>query len=72
MKDEIMIEVWRNRDILAARYGHNLDAIVNAMRKRQRRSLPRATPPCTRRRLPARSARRTRVRTSEELTSSRV
>jgi hypothetical protein len=35
MKDAIIAEVWRNRDMLAARYGHNLDAIVAAMKKRQ-------------------------------------
>jgi len=35
MKDEIIAEVWRNRDLLSARYGHDLDAIVAAMKKRQ-------------------------------------
>jgi hypothetical protein len=39
MKDEIIEEVWRNRDRLAERYGHNLDAIVAAMKKRQRHPL---------------------------------
>lgn len=33
MKDEIIMEVWRNRELLAQRYGHDLDAIVEAMRK---------------------------------------
>ena len=65
MRDEIMVEVWRNRDILAERYGHNLDAIVDAMRKRQRRRLPRAILPCAGRTPSGRPARRTRVRLSE-------
>ena len=39
MKDAIIEEVWRNRDRLAERYGHNLDAIVAAMKKRQRHPL---------------------------------
>jgi len=36
MKDEIIAEVWRNRDRLAAKYGHDLDAIVAAMQERER------------------------------------
>jgi RNAse (barnase) inhibitor barstar len=39
MKDAIIEEVWRNRDRLADRYGHNLDAIVDAMKKRERHPL---------------------------------
>jgi len=39
MKDEIIEEVWRNRDQLSAKYNHDLDAIVAAMQKRQRRPL---------------------------------
>ena len=39
MKDEIIAEVWRNPDRLAAEYGHNLDAIVAAMQVRERRPL---------------------------------
>lgn len=39
MKDPIIAEVWRNRDSLAARYGHQLDAIVEALKKKQPRSL---------------------------------
>jgi hypothetical protein len=39
MKDEVIEEVWRNRDLLSARYGHDLDAIVAAMQKRQRHPL---------------------------------
>jgi transketolase N-terminal domain/subunit len=35
MKDEIIAEVWRNRDRLAAKYGHDLGAIVAAMQKRE-------------------------------------
>jgi len=36
MTDEIIAEVWRNRDRLAERYGYDLDAIVAAMRERER------------------------------------
>ena len=39
MRDEIILEVWRNRDMLAERYDHDLDAIVSAMKKRQRACL---------------------------------
>jgi hypothetical protein len=42
MRDEIILEVWLNRDLLAERYNHDLDAIVAAMKKRQRRPLTRA------------------------------
>ena len=35
MKAAIIAEVWCNRDMLSARYGHDLDAIVAAMKKRQ-------------------------------------
>lgn len=38
MKDEIIAEVWRNRDSLAAKYGHNLSAIVAALRREGRRT----------------------------------
>jgi hypothetical protein len=43
MKDSIIAEVWRNRDILSARYGHDLDAIVAAMKKRQGQTLAKTT-----------------------------
>ncbi len=39
MKDEIIAEVWRNRDKLAEELGHDLDAIVAAMRERERHPL---------------------------------
>jgi hypothetical protein len=39
VKDEIIAEVWRNRDRLAAKYGHNLDAIVAAIQARERHPL---------------------------------
>lgn len=39
MRDEIMAEVWRNRDRLAEKYGHDLDAIVKAMQERERHPL---------------------------------
>lgn len=39
MKDAIIAEVWRNRDMLSARYEHDLDAIVAAMKKRQGQTL---------------------------------
>jgi hypothetical protein len=35
MKDEIIREVWHNRDLLAEKYSHNLDAIVAALQERQ-------------------------------------
>jgi len=41
MKNEIIAEVWRNRDELAAKYGHDLDAIVAAIRARERHPLTR-------------------------------
>ena len=41
MKDLIIAEVWRNRDMLAERYGHDLNTIVAAMKKRQCRPLTR-------------------------------
>jgi len=41
MRDEIITEVWRTRDGLAERYGHDLDAIVAAMPARERRPLTR-------------------------------
>lgn len=43
MKDTIIAEVWRNRDMLSARYGHDLDAIVAAMKKRQGQTLAKTT-----------------------------
>lgn len=39
MKNDIMQEVWRNRDQMAERYEHNLDAIVAAMQERERNPL---------------------------------
>ena len=39
MRDEIIAEVWRNRDRLAEKYGHNLDASVKAMQERERQPL---------------------------------
>jgi len=39
MKDEIIAEVWRNRDQLAEKYGHDLDVIVAAMQQRERHPL---------------------------------
>lgn len=39
MKDEIMAEVWRNRDALAEKYGHDLDKIVAAMQEREQQPL---------------------------------
>lgn len=37
MSDPVIAEVWRNRDALAARYGNNLEAIVEAIRKKHPR-----------------------------------
>ena len=45
MNDEIISEVWRNRDALAAKYGHNLDAIVSAIREREAHPLTRMVTP---------------------------
>jgi len=55
MKDEIIAEVWRNRDRLAAKYGHDLNAIVAAMQERERHPLTKVV----RRRRPTRRLRRT-------------
>ena len=41
MKDEIIEEVWRNKDELAAKYGHNLDALIAAIRRRERHPFTR-------------------------------
>jgi len=57
MKDEIIAEVWRNRDRLAAKYGHDLNAIVAAMQERERHPLTKVV----RRRRPNRRPRRTSV-----------
>jgi hypothetical protein len=35
-KDDIIAEVWRNRDAYAQRHNHNLDEIVADLRKRER------------------------------------
>ena len=45
MKDEIISEVWRNRDALAAKYNHDLDAIVAAIRQRERCPLTKIVTP---------------------------
>ena len=34
-KDEIIAEVWRNRDAYARKHNHNLDEIVADLRKRE-------------------------------------
>ena len=34
-QDEIIVEVWKNRDAYAARYNHNLREIVADLQKRQ-------------------------------------
>jgi len=35
-KDEIIAEVWRNRDAYVEKHNHNLDEIVADLRKRER------------------------------------
>ena len=45
MNDEIISEVWRNRDALAAKHGHDLDAIVSAIREREAHPLTRMVTP---------------------------
>ncbi len=47
MKDEVIEEEWRNRDALAARYHHDLDAIVAAMQERERHPLTKIVKPDT-------------------------
>ena len=37
-RDEILKEVWRNRDAFAKRHGYNLDAMVEELRQMERRS----------------------------------
>lgn len=49
MTDPIIAEVWKNRDKLAARYGHDLDAIVAALKKRQRQPFSTIIKPVPRR-----------------------
>ena len=34
-RDEILAEVWRNRDAYVAEHGHSLDEIVSDLRRRQ-------------------------------------
>ena len=38
-QDEIIAEVWRNRDAYAERHNHNLDEIVADLRRRQKTPL---------------------------------
>lgn len=37
-KDEILAEVWCNRDAYAEKHHHNLDEIVKDLQKRQKKS----------------------------------
>jgi hypothetical protein len=37
-KDEIIAEVWRNRDAYAEKHHHNLDEILKDLQKRQVKS----------------------------------
>ncbi len=37
-KDEIIAEVWRNRDAYAQKHHHNLDEIVRDLQKREKTS----------------------------------
>ena len=39
MQDEIIAEVWSNRDRLAEKHGYDLDDIVAAMRQREEHPL---------------------------------
>jgi RNAse (barnase) inhibitor barstar len=57
VKDEIIAEVWRNKDRLAAKYGHNLDALVAAIQARERRPLTVIAKKRCGRRAPARQPR---------------
>ena len=38
IEDEILKEVWRNRDAFAKRHGYNLDAMVEELRQMERQS----------------------------------
>jgi len=38
VEDEILREVWRNRDAFAKRHGYNLDAMVEELRQMERQS----------------------------------
>ena len=37
-RDEIIAEVWRNRDAYVEKHHHSLDEILNDLRKRQERT----------------------------------
>lgn len=45
MNDEIISEVWRNRDAFAAKFNHNLDAIVSAVQERETHPLTKMVTP---------------------------
>jgi len=38
VEDEILREVWRNRDAYAEKHHHNLDEIVRDLQKREKKS----------------------------------
>jgi hypothetical protein len=38
VEDEILREIWRNRDAFAKRHGYNLDAMVEELRQMERQS----------------------------------
>jgi hypothetical protein len=38
VEDEILREVWRDRDAFAQRHGYNLDAMVEKLRQMERQS----------------------------------
>ena len=38
-KNEILEEVWRNRDEFAEQYNHDIDAMVTALQQMERHSL---------------------------------
>ena len=41
MKNELLEEVWRNRDEFAKRHNYNIDAMVAALKKMERHPLSR-------------------------------
>ena len=41
MKNEILEEVWRNRDEFARQHNHNIDAMVAALQEMERHPLTR-------------------------------
>ncbi|MCR4316762.1 MAG: hypothetical protein NUW37_10475 [Planctomycetes bacterium] len=52
MSDEIIREVWRNREALSKKYGNNLDAIIAAIREAEAKSTRKLVSKPRKRRVP--------------------